>query len=111
MVMTKNENENSTQAMKWGNIHPICTKECASKIFSITPQFVSYPLAKSASLYLYMSELKETFPHTLLVVKASIWGASKVLDFCEGPSKVVHWKQKNMMHLQPINMNCKYDIL
>jgi hypothetical protein len=24
---------------------------------------------------------------------------------------VVHWKQKNMMHLQPINMNCKYDIL
>jgi hypothetical protein len=72
MVMTKTEKENSTQAMKWGNIHPIHTKECASKIFSITPQFVSYPLAKSASLYLYMGGLKGN-TSTYLIGSKSIY--------------------------------------
>ncbi len=27
--MSKDENGNSIQAMKWGNMHPICIQECA----------------------------------------------------------------------------------
>jgi hypothetical protein len=29
MLMNKDNNGNSTQAMKWGNMHPICIQEHA----------------------------------------------------------------------------------
>jgi len=32
MVMNKMKNENFAQAMKWCNMHPVCTQECALRI-------------------------------------------------------------------------------
>jgi len=49
-------------------------------LFPTTPQFVKYP--RKCGLVWYIGVLKGgTFHNTLLVVKASIWIALKILDF------------------------------
>jgi hypothetical protein len=49
LLTNKIKNQNLTQTIRWGNMYPICIKECAPKTF---PHSLSlYLLLKSVSLY------------------------------------------------------------
>lgn len=73
MVTIKVRNKNSTQSMRWDNMHPICIQECVSKIFldciSICPIF----FAKNRVGLYCQNKAKENHVHNILsVVKAFI---------------------------------------
>jgi len=50
MVMNKARNGNSTQAMNGDNMHPLCSQECATKIFPNSTTICLISLAQKCGL-------------------------------------------------------------
>jgi hypothetical protein len=114
--MNKVGNGNYIPTMKWCNMHPRCTQECACKIFSNNTIICPIPFAQECGHVLHISEpVGNHLNRIVLVIKAYIWGTLYVIYLfificCEGPIKVAHYKKSlNFgMHSQLINMDCKF---
>jgi hypothetical protein len=50
MVMNKVKNGNSIQAMNGDNMHPLCSQECATKIFPNSTTICLISLAQKSGL-------------------------------------------------------------
>jgi hypothetical protein len=88
-----------------GNLHPICTQECAPKIF---PKSITlYPIPFAQKLWAYILHGRGKWQHfhtTFLIASKSFYlGALKTFDFfCEMPIKMDPLQRKL------INIYCKY---
>ncbi len=67
--MNKVRNGNSTQAMNGDNMHPLCSKKCAKKIFPNSTTICLISLAQKCGLVLIVDRLvgqREALPNSLI---------------------------------------------
>jgi len=95
-------------------LHPICTQECAPKIFPKSIAIYPIPFAQKLWACILHGWGKWQLLHTTLLIgsKSFYLGALKTFEyFGEGPIKVTHYKEKTLsfgMCPKLIDMYCKY---